>query len=106
MTTVDVKLMYSRQALSSLAWDKARWRDGRRVILAPHQDDMAMQGPTCRVMPSERRGTYRRGEWVYTDPEPTEVAITMTWDEAAVMLMRPIAMFGLMVSGSRPDNLK
>lgn len=92
---MDVKLMMSRQALSTLAWDKARWRDGRRVVLAPLPTDMAMQGPTCRVMPSERRGHYRRGDWVYTDPEPTEEAITMTWDQAAVMLMRPIAVFGL-----------
>ena len=89
---MNVKLMQSRRALSSLVWAKARWRDGRRVILAPLQDDMTMQGPICRVMPSERRLT-RRGYGI--GPEPHEEAITMTWDEAALILLRPIAMFGI-----------
>ncbi len=92
---MNIKLIQNRAALSSLAWEKARWRDGRRVVLAPLATDMAMQGPTCRIMPSERRGRYVRGDWVHTDPETISEAIVMTWDEAAVVLMRPIAMFGI-----------
>jgi hypothetical protein len=96
---MNLKLMYSRQALSAAAWRKARWRDGRRVVLAPLPTDMAMQGATCRVMPATDRWAGRWPNERRVSPEAHEEAITMTWDEAAVVLMRPIAMFGIDLTG-------
>ena len=87
--------MASRAALSSAAWERGRWRDGRRVILAPHQNDMAMQGATCRVMPSEPKSRQQRPPYGIIGPDPEDEAITMTWDQAAGVLMQPIAMFGI-----------
>jgi hypothetical protein len=52
-------LIQTRAALSALAWETARWHDGRRVVLAPLQMDMAMQGPTCRVLPAPNAGSAK-----------------------------------------------
>jgi hypothetical protein len=85
---MSIEQMARRQALSALVWDKGRWRDGRNVIAAPLQVDMAMAGPTCRVMPATRR--YDRG------PEPFEEAIVMTWEELAIFMLGEVPIFGLL----------
>lgn len=90
---MNVNLMMARQAISALAWEKARWRDGRPAIVAPLQTDMAMQGPMCRVMPAWPHRTAWSRKII--GPQPHEEAIVMTWDEAAVVLMQPVAMFGI-----------
>lgn len=97
---MNVELMMQRQALSGRAWDTARWRDGRRVIVAPFPDDMAMQQPRCRVLPGDQRGHYvpsetsGLGEYVYTDPEPMTEAVETTWEAVATELLKPSPKFG------------
>ena len=90
---MSIELTMQRAALSSAAWERARWSDGRRVIVAPLRSDMGMQGPTCRVMPSEPH-RKRWPSWEIIGAEPHEEAITMTWEALAVELLKPIVMFG------------
>lgn len=78
---MKIEQLASRSALSGLAWEKARWADGRRVILGGTNEDEAWVMPSTLTRQEDRR-------------HRDELRLRYSWEEIALRLMAPLPIFG------------
>jgi len=80
-TSLSTEQLMFRNALSARAWEKARWVDGRNVIIGGVNEDRAWAQQAVSTHAEDHRHMHTLREY-------------LSWEAVAMRLLQPLPLFG------------